>query len=48
MEDPLEETKITKPFTYAKNIFSIPIESISTSIAIPVKSIYDHVSIPIE
>uniref|UniRef100_A0A7N2N325 RNase H type-1 domain-containing protein n=1 Tax=Quercus lobata TaxID=97700 RepID=A0A7N2N325_QUELO len=48
MEDPLEETKITKPFTYAKNIFSIPIESISASIAIPVKSIYDHVSIPID
>ena len=48
MEDSLEKIKTIEPITPAKNIISIPIESISTSIVIPVESICDHVSIPIE
>ena len=48
MEDFLEKIKTIEPLILAKNIISIPIESISTSIVIPVESICDHVSIPIE
>ena len=45
MEDPLEKTKTTKPFTFTKSIISIPIDFVSTKIAIPTESVYDHVSI---
>ena len=45
MEDPLEKFKAIEPFTPAKNIMSIPIEPISTSIVILVESIYDYVPI---
>ena len=48
MEDFLEKIKTIEPLILAKNIISIPIESISTSIVIPVESVCDHVSIPIE
>ena len=48
MEDLLEKTKTTKPFTPTKSIISISIESFSANIATPVKSICDHVSIPVE
>jgi len=48
MEDPLEKTKTTKPFTPTKSIISIPIESFFANIAILVKFVCDHVSIPIE
>ena len=36
-----KKIKTAKPFTHAKNIVSIPIESISTSVSIPVKSVCD-------
>ena len=45
MEDPLEKFKAIEPLTPAKNIMSIPIEPISTSIVILVESIYDFVPI---
>ena len=48
MEDLLEKIKITEPFTPAKHMVSIPIESVSASIAIPVETICDHVFSPIE
>ena len=48
MEDSLEKIKTIKPFIPAKNIISIPVEFISTSIVIFVESVYDCVSIPIE
>ena len=48
MEEPLEKTQTTKPFTPTKSIISISIESFSANIATPVKSICDHVSIPVE
>ena len=48
MEDPLEKTKTTKPFTPTKSIISIPIESFFANIAILVKFVHDHVSIPVE
>ena len=48
MEDPLEKTKTTKPFTPIKSIISVPIDFVTANIAILVKSVYDHVSIPIE
>ena len=46
MDDSVKKIKTFGPFTSAKNIVSIPIESISTSITILVKSVYD--SIPVE
>ena len=48
MEDPLEKTKTTKPFSPTKCIISIPIESIFANIAIPVESACDHVFILVE
>ena len=48
MEDLLIKIKITKPFAPAKNIVSIPIESISASIVIPIESVGDRISSPIE
>ena len=48
MEDLLIKIKITKPFALAKNIVSIPIESISASIVIPIESVGDRISSPIE
>ena len=48
MEDPLEKTKTTKPFTPTKSIISILIKYVSANIAILVEFVYDHVSIPIE
>ena len=48
MEDLLEKIKTIEALTPTKNIISIPIESISTSIVNPVKSIFDCVSIPIK
>ena len=48
MEDPLEKTKTTKPFSPTKCIISIPIESIFANIAIPVEYVCDHVSILVE
>ena len=46
MEDSVKKIKTVKLVTLAKNIVSVPIESIFASITIPVKSVYD--SIPIE
>ena len=43
MEYSLEKIKTIEPLTPAKNIISIPIESVSTSIVVPVKSICDRV-----
>ena len=48
MEDPLEKIKTIEPLTSAKNIVTIPIESVSASIVILVGSICDRVSIPME
>ena len=51
MEDSLKKIKTVEPLTPAKNIISIPIESISASIVLPVKSVCDRVlieSIPVE
>ena len=48
MEDPLEKTKTTKPFTPIKSIISIPIDFVTTNIAILVVPVFNHVSIPIE
>ena len=48
MEDPLEKTKTTKPFTPTKSIISIPIESFFANIVILVKFVHDHVSITVE
>ena len=48
MEDPLQKTKTTKPFSPTKCIISIPIESIFANIAIPVEYVCDHVSILVE
>ena len=48
MEDSLEKIKTIEPFIPAKNIISIPVEFISTSIVIFVESVCDCVSIPIE
>ena len=48
MEDPLEKTKTTKPFTPSKSIISIPINFASANIAIPIESVFDHMSTPIE
>ena len=45
MENPLEKIMTIEPFIPAKNIISIPIESISTSIVVPVESICDQVPI---
>ena len=45
MEDSLEKIKTVEPLTCAKNIISIPIESISASIVIPVESVCDRVTI---
>ena len=36
-----KKIKTAKPVTPAKNIVSVPIKSISTSVSIPVKSVYD-------
>ena len=36
-----KKIKTAKPLTPAKNIVSVPIESISTSVSIPVKSVCD-------
>jgi len=47
-EDLLEKFKITEPFTPIKNIVSISIESVSTSIVILVESVCDNVSSPTE
>ena len=41
-----KKIKTVEPVTPAKNIVSVPIESISTSISISVKSVYD--SFPVE
>ena len=46
MEDSVKKIKTIKPVTPAKNIISIPIESVSTSVIILVESVCD--SIPIE
>ena len=48
MEDPLKKIKTIEPLIPTKNIISIPIESISTSIIILVESVCDRVSIPRE
>ena len=51
MEDFLEKIKTVEPLTPTKNIISIPIKSVSTSIVVPIKSICDRVpieSVPIE
>ena len=41
-----KKIKTAKPITPVKNIVSVPIEFISTSISVPIKSIYD--SFPVE
>ena len=41
-KDSSKKIKTVEPITPAKNIISIPIESISTSINIPIESVYDH------
>ena len=48
MEDPLEKTKITKPFTPTKKFISIPIEFIFANIVVHVESVSDNESIPDE
>ena len=45
---PVKKIKTIEPLTSAKNIVTIPIESVSASIVIPVGSICDRVSIPRE
>ena len=45
MEDSLKKIKTIEPLIPAKNIISIPIESVSTSIVVPIESICDRVPI---
>ena len=44
MEDPMEKTKTTKPFTPTKSIISILIEYVSANIAILVESVKNSIS----
>ena len=46
MEDSIEKIKTIEPITPAKNIVSIPIEFLSTSIIVPIESVFNR--IPIE
>ena len=45
MEDSMKKTKIVEPITPTKNIVSIPIESVSTSIIVVVEYVCDRIPI---
>ena len=45
MEDSMKKTKTVEPITPAKNIVSIPIESVSTSIIVAVEYVCDRIPI---